>query len=206
MPPQAHEADQFTSFELSDPCDCLNRLNAIVIPRPIAFVTSSDATGIVNAAPFSYFNVVCTHPAIVSISIERRKGKRKDTANNILLRKEFVINICSQALAKVISIASGEFPSHISEVDLTKICLIPSEIVTIPRIANSPAQLECALFHHVEVGEEQCDLFLAKVLKLHVHKHCVDNGAINMEKLDPLARAGSLYGKVKDYFYIPRGI
>lgn len=204
--PKAHSVEDYTAFELNNACDSLNMLNAVVVPRPIAFVTSHNAQGCINAAPFSYFNVVCTNPALISIAIERRQGSRKDTALNILYAREFVVNICSIELAKVISVASGDFSAEISEIELTGLTLIPSDTVAIPRIAHCPAHLECQLFQHIEVGDNQCDLFLGRVTKLHVKKHLVNNGMIDIAALNPLVRAGALFGKVGDYFYIPRGL
>lgn len=159
-----------------------------------------------NAAPFSYFSVVCTHPAVISIAIERRGKQRKDTANNVLASQEFVVNICSQPLAKVISVASGDFPPSVSEVELNRLTLIPSEKISTPRISNTPAQLECLLLKHVEVGESQSDLFLARVVRLHVQSSLVFQGNIDIKMLNPLARVGSEYCRVDDFFYLPRGV
>src|ERR1700733_14480052 len=108
--PEAHQSDDFLTQDVRHPFQSIHLLNALIVPRPIAFVTSVNASGVVNAAPFSYFNVVCTDPAVISVAIEHRQGERKDTARNILEKGEFVINICSVELARAISLAAGDSP------------------------------------------------------------------------------------------------
>lgn len=206
--PRANAHDEFVTPAFDGPSYCFSFLNSLIVPRPIAFITSMGQTGVINAAPFSYFNIVCTHPPMVSIAIERRQGERKDTSQNIINRKEFVINICSIDLAKAISIAGGDFPSDISEVELARLSLLPSNKVGAPRIANSLAQMECVLNRVVEVGHDPTDLILADVVVVHLHKDIINNdGRVSVEKLNPLARlAGSSFAKVGDFFDIPRGL
>lgn len=179
--------------------DFLQLLNSIIVPRPIAFVTTIGANGVINAAPFSYFSVACTDPPIISIAIERRGEERKDTPRNILYLKEFVVNICPLELAKTVSIAGGDYPPHVSEVELTNLCLIASEKISVPRIANTPVQIECIL--HQIVGVGRGDLILGRVVNVHLHKEILNaQGRVATEKLNPLARiAGSSFAKVSDF-------
>jgi flavin reductase (DIM6/NTAB) family NADH-FMN oxidoreductase RutF len=167
-----------------------------------------DVNGVVNAAPFSYFNVVCTAPAVVSVSIGHRQGQRKDTARNIIEKREFVINICSVELARAISLSAGDFPSEISEIELAQLSLIPSLHVSVPRVANTLAQLECVLHQVVGINDYAVDLFLGAVVKVHVHKKVIDTqGRIDVRKLKPLARlAGLTFAGVEGFFEIPRGL
>ena len=137
--------EDFTSYDINSSTHSSNLINSIVVPRPIAFITSKGLNGVINAAPFSYFNVVCTEPHIVSIAIQQRNGKRKDTARNIFESKEFVINICSLNLAKSVSIAGGDFPPEKSEIGLANLSLLPSQKISVPRIANTLVQMECVL-------------------------------------------------------------
>lgn len=196
----SHEPNAFITKESSH-----HLLNAIIVPRPIAFVTSMGANGIVNAAPFSYFNIVCTEPSILSLAIEKRNKLRKDTVRNIDFLKEFVINICSIEMATAISIAGRDFPPEISEIEIANLALIDSEVVKVPRIANTFVQLECKLHQIIEICEGQSDLILGSVVKIHVHKDIINkNGYIDTQKLNPIARiAGPTYAKVSDYFDIP---
>lgn len=208
MPPKAYEAEEFLPYEIEGPIHANSFLNSIVVPRPIAFVTTIGPGGMINAAPFSYFNMACTNPPMLSIAIERRKGIRKDTSRNIAERKEFVVNICSIDLAKAASIAGGDYPPEMSEIDLAQLSLIPSTEISTPRIANSLAQIECTLFQIIELGKDPTDLILGQIVKVHVHKSVLNNqGRVDFEKLNPLARlSGSTYAKLTDYFNIARGL
>ena len=94
-------------------------MNSLVVPRPIAFVTTVGSNYVVNAAPFSWFNAVCSSPPILSISIARRGNELKDTARNIRDTGEFVVNICPRLLAPEVSLAAGDWPADVSEVVLT---------------------------------------------------------------------------------------
>lgn len=199
--------ENFTSYDLNG-SHSSNLINSIVVPRPIAFITSKGFNGVINAAPFSYFNIVCTEPSIVSIAIQQRNGKRKDTARNIIAFKEFVINICSLNLAKSVSIAGGDFPPDISEVELANLSLLPSQKVSVPRIANTLVQMECTLDQVIEVKKGIVDLILGEIVKIHIHSDILkNNGYIDISKLNPLARlAGISYAKIDPFCEIPRGL
>lgn len=202
--PLAHEAHEFIAKDLDTFSNHL--LNSIVVPRPIAFVTSMSEQGVINAAPFSYFNAVCTNPIMISVAIERKEGYRKDSALNIISTKEFVVNICSVELVKVINIASIEFPPGISEIEVTGLSLIPSEKIKVPRIANTLVQLECVFHQVIELGENQSDLILAKVVMAHVHKNILKgNGDVDVAKLNPLVRLSRRsYASLSGFFEIPK--
>jgi len=206
--PPAHDLEDFFIHDFETIHYSANILNSLILPRPIAFITTIGMSGIINAAPFSYFNIACTKPAIVSIAIERREGHQKDTSRNITQTKEFVVNICSLELAKAISVASGDFPPEMSEIELTKLSLIPSHVVKPPRVANTFAQIECQVHQIIEVGADPTDLILGKVVKVHLHKNLLNQkGRVDIEKLNPLARlSGTTYAKIGSFFDIPRGL
>jgi flavin reductase (DIM6/NTAB) family NADH-FMN oxidoreductase RutF len=199
--------DAFVTCELNRE-RAADLLNTIIVPRPIAFVTSIGTDGVVNAAPFSYFNAVCGDPPLVSIAIQRRKGQLKDTSRNIAANRQFVINICSLGLEKAVSIAGGDFPPDVSEVTLAKLDLVPSVRVAPPRIANTLAQLECELHQMFVVGHQQADLVIGEVKILHLHRDILtESGDVDVAKLNPLARlGGSAYAKVETYCHLPRGL
>jgi flavin reductase (DIM6/NTAB) family NADH-FMN oxidoreductase RutF len=178
--------------------------NSLVIPRPIAFITTISEKKIVNAAPFSYFNIVCTKPFMISVAIERRHGIRKDTASNILLTKEFVVNVCSTNLAKTIGLASRDFPPEISEIAITGLALIPSKKIATPRIGNTLVQMECTLHHWLELGKDQSDLIIGEVQTLHLHRKILNtHGRVILKELDPLARlAGNTYARILETFEV----
>lgn len=163
-----------------------------IIPRPIALVTSIGKNGVVNAAPFSYFNGVTSSPPIISISVGYRKGTAKDTGRNIRETGEFVVNIVSQNIAEKMNIASGDYPPEISEITEANLQIIPSEIVSPPRLAESPIQMECKLYKLIEIGEGPNDLILGEVLRWHLHTNIkIDNRYhIDPASVDVIGRLG----------------
>src|SRR5437588_2433463 len=128
-------------------------LVGIVTPRPIAWVTSVDAEGRVNLAPFSFFNAFGANPPVVVFSPTlRRDGSRKDTLRNVEATGEFVLNAAVEALAEQVNLSSKELPYGQSEVDLARLTLRPSLKVKPPRLAETPVHLECKVLQIVPVG------------------------------------------------------
>ncbi|MGA9406604.1 MAG: flavin reductase family protein, partial [Bacteroidota bacterium] len=130
------------------PREAYNLLVSAVVPRPIAFITSLSEHKSVNAAPYSFFNAITSSPPLVMISAERKKGAMKHTAENILRTKEFVVNIVTEKFLQALKISSADFPPEIEHSNLT---LIPSKSIGTPRIAESPVNLECMLYRHIEM-------------------------------------------------------
>ena len=202
---QIFSQEDYIVYELDGPIRSSSFINSLVVPRPIAFITTLSEEGIVNAAPFSYFNIACTNPAMVSVAIERRNGERKDTSRNIVATHEFVVNICSLELAQAVSISGNDFPPHVSEIELAGLSLIPSQKIRAPRIANTLAQLECRLYKIIELGKDSTDLILGEIVQVHVHKTILnDEKKIDPVKINPLARvAGPTFASLSNYFDIP---
>lgn len=200
--------EDFLTYNLLDLSCPKKLLHSLVVPRPVALITTIGSNGVINAAPFSYFNLVCTKPAIVSIAIQKREGRHKDTARNILDTGNFTINICSPNLAKALTIAGSNAPSDISEVELANLDLIPAHKIASPRIANTLAQMECLLDHSIQVAEGQCLLILGRILKVHLHKKVVDSdGNLNIKKLNPIARlAGRSFAEITNFFDVEPNI
>jgi flavin reductase (DIM6/NTAB) family NADH-FMN oxidoreductase RutF len=205
MHPKAHQKDEFIAHDLLGSSQQYTFINSIIVPRPIAFITTRGTNGIINAAPYSYFNAVCMQPPIISISIEWRSGQRKDTAHNIFLTKNFVVNICSFDMANVVAQAGRDIPREVSEIELTELSLIASELVSAPRISNTPIQLECRFKTSFEI-ENKGDLILGEVVRVHMLKEILnDKGHVDFAKLNPLARlSGPTYGKITDFFDVPQ--
>ncbi|MGE4159752.1 MAG: flavin reductase family protein [Planctomycetota bacterium] len=182
-------------------------MNSLVVPRPIAFVTTLGPSGVVNAAPFSWFNAVSAAPPLLSISIARRGEDLKDTARNIRHHGEFVVNICSRNLAPEVSLSAGDWPPEVSEVKLSNLHTLPGTQVKVPRIQEAAAQMECQLDRIITVGDNHIDLVLGKVVAIHVREDLVDErGRVNVLKLDPLARlSGDDFCGIDGIFNIPRG-
>jgi len=191
----------FVSQDIAQFSDRYGLFNALVTPRPIALVTTLGRNGVVNAAPFSYFNMVCVNPAVLSIAVQRKDGQLKDTARNIFDSKEFVVNICSVDMAKQITIAGGDYPPEVSEIEMAKLSLQPSDRITAPRVAGSLGQMECVLSQIVPIGDGKADLILGEVVRVHLNPEILDSkGRIDVKKLDPLSRlAGADYGRTTPF-------
>ena len=139
-----------------------------VVPRPIAWITTVSNEGVVNLAPFSFYNAVTTKPPIVVISIGKRKdGTQKDTGRNIRETGEFVINVVSEEFLNKMVETGNDFPPEESEAEKLRIELEPSLMVKPPRIKGVPAALECRLKEIVEIGDTPMDLVIGKVVAIH---------------------------------------
>lgn len=174
-----------------------------IIPRPIAFVTSKSEQGIVNAAPFSYFNIVSANPPMLSVSIQRLGGKKKDTARNILSGKEFVVHIVDEENVFEINETSASLPPDQSEIDVTKLTLVDSEEIGVPAVAQSKVRFECVL--HQAVDLPGADLLIGRIVRIHVDEAIYKEGRINANLLKPVGRlAGTNYTKLGEVFSLKR--
>lgn len=170
-----------------------------IIPRPIALVTTVSKEGILNAAPFSYFNIVSSNPPMVSLAIQRKEGKRKDTARNIYENKQFVIHIVDEDNLEKVNKSAANLPSNESEVDFVKFTQVESVTVSVPGIKQSKIRMECQLVQAIPLGEkgEAGDLFIGEVTLFHIDESVYENGYINPRKLNAISRlAGSDYATI----------
>jgi flavin reductase (DIM6/NTAB) family NADH-FMN oxidoreductase RutF len=187
-----------------------NLLIGLVAPRPIAWITSMDLEGRLNAAPFSAYNYVCTDPPIVAIGVANRPGPGvvgKDTAQNIRNQREFVINVVNEALAGQMVECATDFPPGINELDIVKLKTEPSLVVSVPRIAEAPASLECREYATMEIGRSR--IILGQVVAMRVKDEFVDPAGpyIRAEQMHAIGRMNGLgaYVKTRDaFFQIPR--
>ena len=174
-------------------------LTGVVVPRPIAWVTSLSHAGVVNLAPFSAFTFVSPKPPMLAISVGRKAGVYKDTATNILHRDEYVIHIADSALMSAVHESSAEFPPDISEVAELNLETVPSELIAVPRFASAPIAMECRFRQCLEFGETRSRLIVGEVLMFHLREGLLNNGKIDTEALDPIARiAGPRYARLGD--------
>ncbi|MCX7667184.1 MAG: flavin reductase family protein, partial [Gemmataceae bacterium] len=157
--------------------DVYHLLTGIVTPRPIAWVTTIDPQGVVNLAPFSFFNTFGANPPVVVFSPTlRRDGSKKDTLLNIETSGEFVVNASVASLAEKVNLSSKEIPTGQSEIDLTGLHTTPSQFVKPPRITESPAALECKVLQIVSVGQGPiaANLVIGEVLAIHIDDRVLD--------------------------------
>jgi len=180
-----------------------------VVPRPIAWVTSRSAGGVLNAAPFSYFNVACIDPMMISIAVARRPGSvMKDTARNIQETGEFVVNMVDIHNVDLVNQTSADYPAEISEVEELGLTPVPSKAVRVPRLNESRIHFECRLHQIVTLGEPAAsDLIIGEVVHVHVDDELYFDGKIDIAKLQPVSRlAGLSYGTIGERFDRPRPV
>lgn len=174
--------------------DVYHLLVGIVTPRPIAWVTTVSPAGVINLAPFSFFNAFGANPPVVVFSpTNRRDGSKKDTLNNVAATGEFVIQTATASLAAKVNMTSKELPPDESEVMIAGITLEPGVKVSVPRVMESPAHLECKLRQIVPVGEGPiaANLVIGEVVHIHVRDEVLDDhGRVDPRKLQTVARLG----------------
>jgi flavin reductase (DIM6/NTAB) family NADH-FMN oxidoreductase RutF len=179
-------------------------LTNLVVPRPIAWVTSLNVAGVVNLAPFSFFNAVGGDPVYVVISIGRRDtGEPKDTAANIQSGGDFVVNLVTEEALGAMNVSAVDFPPEISELDAAQLQTTPSVRVKAPCLACAPVNLECRLHQVVALGANI--LFIGEVVMFHVADHLIDP-QLHVTGFAPIGRLGSpsLYCRTTDRFALPR--
>ncbi|WP_223636629.1 flavin reductase family protein [Planococcus sp. 4-30] len=178
-----------------------------VIPRPIAFVTTQSESGVLNGAPFSYFNIVSSNPPMVSLSIQRPTGERKDTARNIYGNGEFVVHIVDRDNVGKINETAASLPPSESEVDMAGLTQVPSEVISVPGVKESKIRMECQLVESVPLGGDGpgSDLFIGKIVRFHLDEAIYENGRIDPRGLDAISRlAGTNYAAIGEIFSMER--
>jgi flavin reductase (DIM6/NTAB) family NADH-FMN oxidoreductase RutF len=180
-----------------DPETAYRLITGVVVPRPIAWVTSLSATGVLNLAPFSAFTFVSPKPPMLAISVGRKGGIYKDTAQNILNNEEYVVHIADSSLMTAVHESSTEHPPDVSEVEELRLSTLPGERIKVPRLAAAPIAMECRFRQCLEFGETRSRLIIGEVLVFHIRDGLLQNGKIETEALDPIARiAGPRYAKL----------
>ncbi|PGY07370.1 flavin reductase family protein [Bacillus sp. AFS031507] len=179
-----------------------------IIPRPIAFVTTISNDGILNGAPFSYFNIVTANPPMISLAIQRPEGRQKDTARNIIEVKEFVVHIVDEQNVKKVNKTAAILPPDQSEIELANLTPIESIKISVPGVEEAKIRMECVLEHSVELGGLEspgCDLIIGKVVQFHIDNEIYEKGRISPRGLSAVSRlAGNNYAKIGEIFEIER--
>jgi flavin reductase (DIM6/NTAB) family NADH-FMN oxidoreductase RutF len=174
-----------TDFATDDPDNNMYALmTAVVVPRPIAWVTSLSEDGVVNLAPHSFYTVACARPPIVQFSSVRAK----DTLRNVLATGEFVVNLAHGPLLDQVNNSSARFPPEQSEAEQLGIALEPSRRVSPPRVAESPVAIECTLHSTNRLGDST--VVLGDVVMISIAESVLVDGHPDFALLDPLARLG----------------
>ena len=184
-------------------------LTGAIIPRPIGWISSISEDGINNLAPFSYFNAVGDDPPHLMFSVGRSNDINKDTLNNVLNTKQFVVNMVTEDLAEKMNLTAQSVPAHVDEFALAHIDSIPSIKVKPLRVKESPITFECELVHHYFLEDHKnggACIIIGRIVMMHFDESVlVDNYKINLENYKPIARlAGSNYAKIGELFSVKR--
>jgi flavin reductase (DIM6/NTAB) family NADH-FMN oxidoreductase RutF len=159
-------------------------LNSVVVPRPIAWVSSRSADGVLNLAPHSFFTVSCVQPPMVQFT----SVGRKDSLNNVEATGEFVVNFAAEPLFEQVNATGTNFPAEISEFEAVGLTTEPSRTIAVPRVAESPVAIECTLHTTLELGDST--VVIGRVRHLAIDAAVMVDGHPEIQLLRPLARLG----------------
>ena len=178
-------------------------MNSVVVPRPIAFVSTVGEGGQFNVAPFSYFIAIANRPPLLGISILHRPERPKDTLRNLRASGDFVVNVVDEALHRQSVHASGDWPQDVDEFGITGLTAVPSDLVKAPRVGESPVSLECRLHREIELGN--VSLVVGEIVRGHVREDVLTDGRVDVAKLRPVARlSGDGYAYLGELVHLPR--
>lgn len=195
-------------FEKMSPADCYKLVVSTVVPRPVAWVVTQDEAGVVNAAPYSFFNAFSSNPVVVGIGCgPRPEGSPKDTLANIKATGQFVVCLVPFSLIQQMNVTATDFAPGVDELAEAGLTQVPSGKVKPPRIADSPVALECETYQLVPAGEHT--IVLGRVVGMHVRDDAVMDPArhyIDTPKLDLVGRmhGRGWYARTTDRVEVPR--
>ncbi|WBY92296.1 flavin reductase family protein [Enterococcus casseliflavus] len=196
-----------------DPKDLTQRENyklliGSIIPRPVAVVSTQSADGIVNIAPFSFFNIVSSEPVILSLAIQRKEGELKDTARNLLATKEAVVHILDQTNVQEANKTAALLPADQSELTVSGFTTTASKTIAVPGLNEASVRLETILHQHVPIKKDQqttADLLLLEVVGYQIAEDVYQDGKIDPRALQAVSRlAGNSYATIGEIFDIRR--
>ena len=205
------ETQTYSSFDVAamSPGNSYKLLASLVMPRPIAWITTVDTAGVVNAAPFSFFNLVSADPPLAAIGFSAASDRQgKDTLANIRATGDLVINLVSEELAQAMNITATAAPRGTDELALAGLAQAASVQVRPPRIAASPGSFECRAFQYIEPSA-QSTILLAQIVHVHVRRDAFENEARlhidpAMLKLVGRMHGGGGYCTTRDLFELER--
>jgi flavin reductase (DIM6/NTAB) family NADH-FMN oxidoreductase RutF len=182
---------------------------SLIVPRPIGWITTISAAGIVNLAPFSFFNAVAEAPPMVMFAPNGRKpdGAQKDSRVNVESTGEFVLNLATHALREQMNATSASLPAGTDEMRSAGLTPVPSQQVKPPRVAESPVHLECRYQQTVllpSTAEGSNAIIIGEVVGIHIRDDLIKDGRVDIVSVQPIARLGySEYAVVGDKFRMP---
>lgn len=172
-------------------------LTGIVVPRPIAWVTTLGSEGHVNLAPFSAFTFVSNKPPMVGISVGRKAGVMKDTGRNIERTREFVVNIADETMVEPLHLSAIEYPPEVSEAEELGLATTPGRVIRTPRLSIAPISMECRLHRTIAFGDTGAEFIVGEIVHFHFREGLLKAGKVESAELRPLCRlAGANYAKL----------
>jgi flavin reductase (DIM6/NTAB) family NADH-FMN oxidoreductase RutF len=182
-------------------------VTALVVPRPIGWISTLTPDGIVNLGPYSFFNLVSGYPPWVIFS----SAPRKHSQTNAETTGEFVFNLATWDLREEMNASSAEFPAGVSEAEMVGLEMVPSRNVRPPRIARSPVALECKYYKTIELiasdtgKPNRSSVVIGEVVGIHIDESIIVDDMIDIRKMRPLSRLGYMdYGVTDEFFTMPR--
>ena len=167
-------------------------LTGVIVPRPIAWVSTLSTQGVTNLAPFSYFTSVANKPPMVGINIGQEYGGRKDTARNILETEQFVVNIAHWPQLDALHASADHHPPETSEIELLGLSTEASTLIKPPRIAEAPVQMECEFRQMLPFGTGGSEFYVGEVVAFHLRDDIIDTDTLRVDSvaLAPICRLG----------------
>jgi flavin reductase (DIM6/NTAB) family NADH-FMN oxidoreductase RutF len=189
------------------PYDRYKLLCGVVVPRPIALITSCDTSGRVNAAPFSFFNVFSEAPAQIVLGLQHKPdGRHKDTTRNLAPGRAFVVNMVDEGLAQTMNDCAMDFPADVSEIDALGIATVPGVLTDVPRLALAPIAMECRASVSMAFAAGR-SLLIGEVLGISARADLVDAERMHVDatRYRPIGRlAGAMYATQGELFEMQR--
>ncbi len=183
-------------------------MSGLIVPRPIAFISTVDRHGTRNLAPFSYSMAVTESPPVHAVSISGKATGYKDTLNNIREMGEYVVNVVSEEIGAAMNETAADCPPEIDEFEVAGLTAAPSDRISAPRVAESPASLECRLLEIRQFGDpaDGASVVFGEIVLFHIRDDLLDaEGYVDLLNLRPLGRlSGSLYCRTTDHLSYTR--
>jgi len=177
-----------------------------IVPRPIAWVTTISPDGVVNAAPYSFFNCLSADPPILALGVENKPDRSfKDTAYNIRMTECFTVNIVDRTNVEAMAVTAAGFAPEVDELEMAGLTAVPGDRVACPRIAEAPVAFECERYIGIAVSSAR-EIILGRIVRAHIREDIIDPDTFysDHEKLDALGRmGGNGYCGTFDYFDLP---
>ena len=180
---------------------------SLVVPRPIGWITTISPAGVVNLAPYSFFNMIASHPPFVMFSSNTRKHSQRHAESG----SEFVFNLATYDLRNEMNISGGDYPENVSEPELAKLAMAPSRKVKPPRVARAPIALECVYSQTVKLvsgngKQHNYEMVIGEVVNVHIDDTVIVNGMVDMALIRAIGRLGYRgdYTVVDNIFEMPR--